>query len=191
MVYPRRSAQIRGESFSKNKCDVGQPPTPHRFVGLSACLPAARERRDDGAGPTALPGSAAFTSTGYRRVILRITSLQPLRQPATQPAQDGLWRRPQCPGNRYALARVSEFPPATHPRELPVCHRRHRNHQSASVENCHVFAEPTLIRNVATRNRKTFPACAEAVDDRTSLWKAEEKCGGNRESGNKTVARVI
>jgi len=50
----------------------------------------------------------------------------------------------------------------------------------ASVENCHVFAEPTLFRNVANRNRKTFPACAEAVDDETSLWKAEEKCGANR-----------
>jgi hypothetical protein len=83
------------------------------------------------------------------------------------------------PGHRHALARVSEFPLAIHPRELPVCHRRHRNHQSASFENCHVFAEPTVFLNAAARNRKTILRCAEAVDDETSLWKLEENGGRN------------
>jgi len=53
-------------------------------------------------------------------------------------------------------------------------HRLHRNHPSASLENYHLFAEPTLGQNVASRNRKTFRPCAEAVDDETSLWKPEE-----------------
>jgi hypothetical protein len=48
-------------------------------------------------------------------------------------------------------------------------------HHSASRENYHVFAEPTLKQNVATRNRKTFRSCAETVDDKTCLWKPEEK----------------
>jgi hypothetical protein len=48
----------------------------------------------------------------------------------------------------------------------------------ASVENCHVFAEPTLGQKVAPRNRKTFPPCAEAVEDETSLWKPEEIYAG-------------
>jgi hypothetical protein len=29
-------------------------------------------------------------------------------------------RRPQCPGNRHALARIVRFPLAIHPRELPA-----------------------------------------------------------------------
>ena len=41
-------------------------------------------------------------------------------------------------------------------------------------ENCHVCGEPTLRQIAAARNRKTFPPCAETVDDSTSLWKAEE-----------------
>jgi hypothetical protein len=85
------------------------------------------------------------------------------------------------PGHPARTRARSEFPLAIHPRELPVCHWRHRNHQSASFENCHVFAELTLFRNFANRNRKTFPACAEAVDDETSLWTAEENCAGNHE----------
>jgi len=95
------------------------------------------------------------------------------------------------PGHRHALARVSEFPLAIHPRELPVCHRRHRNHQSASFENCHVFAESTLFRNVAARNRKTILRCAETVDDETSLWKLEENGGRNREHENEFVPKML
>ena len=41
----------------------------------------------------------------------------------------------------------------------------------------HVFGEPTVRQIVASRNRKTFPACAETVDDETCLWKAEENMG--------------
>jgi hypothetical protein len=64
------------------------------------------------------------------------------------------------PGN--SPSRIASLPPAP------------RNHHSASLENYHVFAEPTLGQNVATRNRKTFRPCAETVDDETSLWKPEE-----------------
>jgi hypothetical protein len=48
----------------------------------------------------------------------------------------------------------------------------------SKLESSHVFGEPTLRQNVASRNRKTFQSCAETVDDETSLWKAEENCGG-------------
>ena len=78
------------------------------------------------------------------------------------------------PGQPARTRARFRFPPAIHPRELPVCHRLRRNRHSASLENYHVFAEPTLRQNVATRNRKRFPPCAETVDDRTSLWKPEE-----------------
>jgi len=36
------------------------------------------------------------------------------------------------------------------------------------------FDESTLRHNVAPRNKKTFPACAETVDDVPSLWNPEE-----------------
>jgi hypothetical protein len=49
------------------------------------------------------------------------------RVPATDAAASGLtsslsWqlRRPQCPGNQHALARISDFPLAIHSRELPT-----------------------------------------------------------------------
>lgn len=80
------------------------------------------------------------------------------------------------PGN--SPSRIASLPPASPQSSL------------ASVENCHVFAEPTLVRNVAGRNRKIFPACAEAVEDKTSLWKTEENCGRNRESENSAFPKV-
>jgi len=42
------------------------------------------------------------------------------------------------------------------------------------LRNSHVFAEPTLSQIVAPRNTKNFHACAEPVDDVSSLWKTEE-----------------
>ena len=78
------------------------------------------------------------------------------------------------PGQPVRARAHFQFPPAIHPRELPAATSVTAIIHSASFEICHVFAEPTLRQNVATRNRKTPPSCAETVDDRTSLWKAEE-----------------
>ena len=44
----------------------------------------------------------------------------------------------------------------------------------SEIRNYHVFAEPTLSQIVAPRNIKNFPACAEPVDDVSSLWNPEE-----------------
>ena len=70
----------------------------------------------------------------------------------------------------------ARFPnvPGNSPSRIAICHQRHRNHRSASVEKSNVFAEPTLRQKLPSRNRKPSPPCAEAVDDETSLWKAEE-----------------
>jgi hypothetical protein len=82
---------------------------------------------------------------------------------------------PGQPVRTRARFRIS---PGNSPSRIAGCHQRHRNHHLASFENCHVFAEPTLRQNVAARNRKTFPLCAEAVDDESSLWKPEENRAG-------------
>ncbi len=89
--------------------------------------------------------------------------------------------RADCRGGRNATgqpvsrSRAFQFAPAIHPRELPAATSTTANRRSTSFKAHHVFAEPTVRQNVASRNRKTIRTCAEAVDVATWLWKAEEK----------------
>ena len=96
-------------------------------------------------------------------------------QRPTQLNRAGTWRRPQCPGNQHHAHARFQFPPAIHPRESPVCRWLGRKPRSARLGRSHVFGDSTLRHHYASRNRKTFRACAETVDDQTSLWKPEEK----------------
>ena len=77
------------------------------------------------------------------------------------------------PGQPVRARARFQFPPAIHPRELPAA-----TGVTAIIIRQALrfprFAVPTLGRIIATRNRKTFPPCAETVDDRTSLWMPEE-----------------
>jgi hypothetical protein len=50
-----------------------------------------------------------------------------------------------------------------------------RNHRLASLARSYVFGESTVRQRGSSRNRKMFRACAETVDEGSSLWKAEEK----------------
>jgi hypothetical protein len=90
---------------------------------------------------------------------------------------------PGQPARARAHFRIS---PGNSPSRIASCHRHHRNHRLVRLERSHVFAELTLRHNVSTRNRKTFCACEEAVDDETCLWKPEEKGG---ESGDPWYAK--
>jgi hypothetical protein len=127
--------------------------------------------------------SATFTGTGGRSVIQRITSLQPLRL-ANGPVRpkSALWRRPQCPGTRYALARVSEFPLAIHPRELPVCHRRHRNHQLASFENATFSLNPLWSGMLRAATEKPYPLVQK-------LCRMKLPCGSLRKTAEESRER--
>ena len=77
------------------------------------------------------------------------------------------------PGQPIRARARFQFPPAIHPRELPAA-----TGVTAIIIRQALrfprFAAPTVIHNVPARNRKTFPPCAETVDDGTSLWKPEE-----------------
>jgi hypothetical protein len=98
-----------------------------------------------------------------------------LRWPVVQPAQRADCRgRPQSPGNRYALTRVSNFPRQF---TLENCRLPPVSPHSSfgKLREFHVFNGTTLGQIVTSRNRKTFYPCAETVDDETCLWKAEEK----------------
>lgn len=78
---------------------------------------------------------------------------------------------PGHPARTRARFRIS---PGDSPSRIAGCHHCHRNRRSAIRESSHVFAEHTFNQIVAGRNRKTFRACEEAVDDENSLWKEEE-----------------
>jgi len=80
-----------------------------------------------------------------------------------------------APGATSVRLRVTDFPPAIHPRELPICRWHRRNHRSASLCRSYVFGESTVRHGVVIRNTKAFGACEQPVDGESSLWKAEEK----------------
>jgi len=169
LFYPRESVQIRGKGL-QNKCGTGQPPVPHRSRISRLAFPPL-----GAAGRRYWSESAHEECHIYQYSLQRcdreITALQPLRRPAAQPAQ-----RASCKGGRNARAtgtrsRAFPIPPGNSPSRIASCHQRHRKSSFGKLWDCHVFAEPTLRQNVATRNRKTFPRCAEPVDDETCLWK--------------------
>ncbi len=177
---PRKSvAKIFPAKTVPAKTNAARASHPSRIVSWISRLAfpplgaAGRRYQSDSA-----PKECHFYRYRPQSAILRITALQPLRRPAAQPAPGA-----GCRGGRNARAtgtRSRAFPisPGNSPSRIAGCHQRHRNHHSASFKSRHVFAEPTLRHNVAPRNRKTFPPCAETVDDSTSLWKAEEKRAG-------------
>jgi len=84
------------------------------------------------------------------------------------------------PGQPARARAHFRFPLAIHPRESPAATSLTAIYRSASVKSSNVFGEPTLGQKVARRNRKAPRTCAETVDDSTSLWNAEENCGGIR-----------
>ncbi len=175
--------------MQENKCGPGQPPEPHRsWISRLAFPPLGAARR------WYWSDSARKECHFYQYWLQKRDSENHF---SATPAVAGCPARSRadCGGDRNARATGTRsrafpnFPWQFTLENCPVCHRRHRNHPLARFENCHVFAEPTLFRNVAASNRKTFPACAEPVDDEISLWKAEENGGGNRENETNSVAR--
>jgi hypothetical protein len=86
------------------------------------------------------------------------------------------------PGQLVRTRARFQFPLAIHPRELPAAASVTANHRSTAVESSNVFAESTLRQRVANGNTKTFHACAEAVEDESCLWKAEENSAENQAS---------
>ena len=125
--------------------------------------------------PTALEGiaSAAFAKAGRGFSTLQSRICNRYGWPAADPApRSRMGEEAATPGQPVALARVSGFPPAIHPRESPAAAG------SAAIirqaQELSRFAANTLRHNVSRRNRKPSRRCAKAVDDSISLWKIEE-----------------
>jgi hypothetical protein len=116
----------------------------------------------------------AISRSSILRSESRDHELQPLRLPVDHSRSEeqdrGGGRNAQAPSSRRsAFPSVPQrFTLANHrpPLALPQ--------SFGELRNAHVFDEPTFSQIVTPRNTKTFPACAEAVDDAPSLWKPEE-----------------
>lgn len=76
------------------------------------------------------------------------------------------------PGQPVALAHISGCPPGNSLSPITGCRWPYRNHPASSGN--HVSVHPLSARIVLRRNTKKPGSCEEAVDDVTSLWKAEE-----------------
>ena len=186
---PRKSAakESAPKLPQKFECGSGQPPQPHRFTWFPACLchrcAVERPLQPDSARKECRICQSQLPIMISRSIISR--SRSQINHPASQIRNRCGGQRP-CPlrrakqGEEAANARATssrfraflECPPAIHPRESPAAAG------SAAIirraQELSRFAEPTLIHFVAARNTKTFPRCAETVDDETSLWKTEE-----------------
>jgi hypothetical protein len=152
-------------------------PGPHCFVDLSSRLrrlgAARRWHRSDSGSP------ARADETPHLPVPLpdhdSVKHNPATSALASSPTRSrGPWRRPQCPGQPDAHA----FPisPGNSPSRIPGPPLVRRDHRSAALRRSHVFGEPNVPQIVSRSNEKTFCACAEAVEDETSLWTVEENC---------------
>jgi hypothetical protein len=135
-----------------------------------------------GSGTTSLirqpsPSERHIYQCGYRVAILGIATQQLLRL-ASSPTQltEREVKEAAMPGQPACARALPIFP-----RQFTLENRRSAASLAviivASPGRSYVFAAPTVRQIVARRNRKTFRACAETVDDGTSLWKAEENLG--------------
>ena len=153
------------------------PATPAAsFVDLSSCLPAARSNettvpvRQRSPGVPLLPVRAQTRdSENHFSATSAVVASGPTR------SGSGKWRRPQCPGNRHALARVSEFPLAIHPRELPAA----TSVTAIIIWQALRFATFPLIplwaRMLRPATEKPFPLVQK-------LWTGRLPCGSLRKS---------
>ena len=157
---------------------TGQPPVD-RIVRVFLPQPLSpRRRRHDRFSPSA-PSSLRTTVPHLPKPVTDPSSRD--HEPATVAVASSpvllrrakLGRRPQRPGNQFALSRVVwMFPPAIRSRESPAAAG------SAAIirpsQEPSRFAEPTLRHFVAPGNTKNARHCAETVDVETSLWKPLE-----------------
>jgi hypothetical protein len=144
---------------------------------ISRACPITAKQRNDRFSPTALEEmpSAALAEASCRFVIFRSRPINRRSGQRSCPASKSKigGRRPQRPGNQFALAHVFWIPH----RQFTLDHHRlplALPQSFGKLRKLHVSLDLLSARNVAPRNTKTSPPCEEAVEDDTSLWKNEE-----------------
>jgi len=144
---------------------------------ISRACPITAKQRNDRFSPTALEEmpSTALAEASCRFVIFRSRPINRRSGQRSCPASKSKigGRRPQRPGNQFALAHVFWIPH----RQFTLDHHRlplALPQSFGKLRKLHVSLDLLSGRNVAPRNTKTSPPCEEAVEDETSLWKNEE-----------------
>ena len=74
---------------------------------------------------------------------------------------------------RRVARRILRNPPAVHPREPPETPALLQS--NSALKTSHICTGGTLLESQNVRNRNFMPSCAQAVEDKYSLWKAQEK----------------
>jgi hypothetical protein len=172
----RQAPQKTNAARASHPSRIVRRPSKVAFPPLRA---AGRRYRSDS---THLIGERHIYRYCCRSAIRRITFSQPCGSEAAQPSsQSGKWRRPQCPGNQYALAHVSSFPPAIHPRESPVCRQLCRNHRSASLGGPTYSVNPLCGRLLRAATKKHFALVQK-------LWTIRLPCGRLRKTENEFIS---
>jgi hypothetical protein len=105
---------------------------------------------------------------------LAITTSTAAGWPAAFLLRKARWgRRPQRPGNQFALSHFLEvFPSGNSLSRITGCRWPAAIIQQA--QELSRFAAPTVVHLVLGGNIKSSVACEEAVDHNTSLWNNEE-----------------
>ncbi|MDQ1390114.1 MAG: hypothetical protein QOF56_3568 [Acidobacteriaceae bacterium] len=121
-------------------------------MDLSRLPPHREARRDDGTGPTALPGECHFYQYEVQNAIRRIAfrTLCGSQRPDLLKEQEV--EKAAMPGQPARARAHFRFPLAIHPRELPAATSVTAIHRLASLENSNVFGEATLGHKVLRRN---------------------------------------
>ena len=112
------------------------------------------------------------------RAIPRTAFLQPAVDRLNFPLKEPEVEEAAMPGQPARTHVRSRIAPGNSPSRIACLPPAHRISSLDKIERSNVFDAFTVKHNVARRNTKTFLYCAEAVDDETSLWKAEEKRAG-------------
>jgi hypothetical protein len=79
--------------------------------------------------------------------------------------------------SKRAIRRVARHilrnPPAVHPREPPETPALLQS--NSALKTSHICTGGTLLESQNVRNRNFMRSCAQTVEDKHSLWKAQEK----------------
>jgi hypothetical protein len=159
----KHESQVTRRASAHKKCGPGQPPEPHSYVDSCSSL------SPHGGGMTA---SARQRSKQYR-----VPHLPKAGWPAALlPLRRAEWgRRPQRPGNQFALARRFWVPPAIHSRESPVAAG------SAAI----IRQAQELSRFAVPLSRGwSRPATQKTCFVVKKLWRTYLPCGSPRKTKN-------
>ena len=135
-MYRRTNGESKSQATKQMR--PGPAIQAASFVDLSRFPPHREARRDDGTGPTALPGECHFYQYELQNAIRRIAfhNLCGSQRPNLFKEQEV--EKAAMPGQPARVRTRSGMSPTIHSRESPACHWLCRNHP-ATLRSSHAF----------------------------------------------------